>query len=531
MTKLQDKLAITQLLAGLIKHPERTSSRDYDLSTDDFVEKIHQIIFGAITNLYANEAKKITTLEIDAYLSNYTEQYRIFNDNEGLEYLEAIQELSEIDNFDMHYQRVKKFSFLRECKKIGIDISDIYNEKVVDLDEEEKRNQRFDKMTLMDMIKHVELKIINIKEQFLSHSLTNGGHISENVEEIIESKQHAPSFGAPQASLYLNAIFRGSRLRKFNLKHGNTGGGKSRFGMANMAVKTIPEIWDGKENKWVKTGADKRGLIISTELDEEEIKLPFIAYIANVDESLIHENKLTHEEKLRVQKAVTILEESNLWFEELSDFDIEDIETTIVKHINLHDVQFVEFDYIHTSLKLLSALSEKGARNLREDQILLIIAISLKDLCNKHDIHIESATQLNDNQNKDDNMDQSWIRGSKALADKVDGGYILLEIRPKDQKLIDAVYQSGKIINFGVVPNISLNVYKSRGGKWKRVRIFGHFNAGTLRFQDLFCLSYKGELLPEIPLKNISFNEPSEAEINELLYGDDEDELPEFTDE
>ncbi|WP_341323466.1 DnaB-like helicase C-terminal domain-containing protein [Solibacillus sp. FSL H8-0523] len=531
MTKLQDKLAITQVLAGLMKHPERTSSKAYDLSTDDFVEKMHQIIFGAITNLYTNEAKKITILEIDAYLQNYTEQYRIFNENDGIEYLEAIQEFSVIDNFDMHYQRVKKFTFLRECKKIGIDISDIYNEKLVDLAEEEERNKRFDKMTLTDMVKHVELKIILIKEQFLSSNTFSGGHISENVQEIIDAKEASPSFGAPQASLFLNTIFRGSRKRKFNLKHGNTGGGKSRFGMANMAAKTIPEIWDNKENKWIKTGANKHGLIISTELDEEEIKLPFVAYIANVDESLIHEKKLTHEEKVRVEKAVTILEKSSLWFEVLSDFDIEDIETTIIKHINLHDVEFIEFDYIHTSLKLLSALAQKGARNLREDQILLIIAISLKDLCNKYDIHIESATQLNDNQNKDDNMDQSWIRGSKALADKIDGGYILLEIRPKDQKLIDAVYKSGKMVKFAVEPNISLNVYKSRGGKWKRIRVFGHFNTGTLRFQDLFCINYNGELISEIELKTISFNEPSGTEISKLLYDNDEDELPEFAED
>lgn len=525
MTKLQDKKAITQLLAGLMKQPSYLDNKEYDLDLEDFVEKFHKIVFAAIKNLHINGAIKINPLEIDLYLSNYTDQYRVFNDNEGIEYLQKIEEMSEHENFEMHYQRIKKFSFLRECKKIGIDVSDLYDDKVVDLKEEKIRNDKFNQMSLTEMVKHIELKIIEIREQFISNSSLNGGHMSENTREIVDSKKGTPNFGAPQASLFLNAIFRGSRLKKLHLKHGNTGGGKSRFGMANMAVKTIPEIWDSKKKAWIKTGANGNGLFISTELDEEEIKMPFLAYIADVDESLIHEDKLSKEEEERINKAIEILEKSNLWFEELNDFDIDDIEASIVKNINKHDIQYVEFDYIHTSLKLLTALSEKGVKNLREDQVLLIIGITLKNMCNKYNIHVESATQLNDNQNKDDNMDQSWIRGSKALADKIDGGYIILEIREKDRKILDAIYASGSVNTFGIEPNVSLNVYKSRGNRWKRIRIFGYFDMGTLRFTDLFCLNYKNELVTEIQTKRLIMSNPTKHE-STIIQGE-YDELPE----
>ena len=543
MTKLQDKKAITQLFAGLMAQPELFDNKEYDLSLDDFVEKIHKIIFAAIKNLHLNDAVKISPIEIDSYLSNYTDQYRIFNDNDGIDYLQKLEELGEPENFNMHYQRIKKFSFLRECKKVGIDVSDLYDDKIVDLKEEQKRNDKFDSMTLSDMAKHIELKMIEIREQFVNNSSVNGGHISENVRDIVESKRGTPNYGAPMVSNFLNYILRGSRKKKLYLKHGNTGSGKSRLGMANIAVKTIPVIWDSKSNQWIKTGANGKGLIVSTELDEEESKLPFLCYIADVEEHKIHDNALTDEESKRLDVAANILEKSGLWFEELSDFDIDDIETLLVKYVNKHDIEYVEFDYVHMSLKILTSLSDKGVKNLREDQVLLLMGIALKNMCNKHDIHTESATQLNDNQNQNNNMDQSWIRGSKALADKIDAGYIILEIREKDQKIIDAIYASGVQIPFGVQPNISLNIYKNRGGRYKQIRIFGYFNKGTLRFQDLFCTNYQGELIADMQKKLIVMSDPNEGmtveqyisqfdeEEQESTINNEYDELPESFDE
>lgn len=500
--KLQDKRAILHLFAGLMSQPERISQKEFKLDSNDFPEPFHQIIFAAINNLHLLGAEKVTPVDIEGHLSEYSAEYAMFNSNNGLDYLFKLQEIGEPDNFLYYFNRVKKFSFLRECRKVGIDISDIYDSNVVDLTDEKQQNDRFNEMTLTQMVRHVELKMIEIKEQFVHEQAFNGSHMSDNVKEIMNSKKLSPSYGYPFASKYLNTIFRGSRKKKFILKHANTGTGKSRMGFANMAVKCIPVIWDIKLNHWVNTGANGSGLVISTELDEEEVKLPFLAYIACIDESKIHDNELTKEEEQRFDEAIKILEASNLRFEELQDFDIEDIETLIQKNINKYDVEWIEFDYIHTSLKLLTSLAEQGVKNLREDQVLLIMGITLKNMCNKYNIFIESSTQLNDNQNINDNMDQSWIRGSKALADKIDGGYIMLPMREKDMKVVEAVMSAHTQNTFGMTPNISLNVYKSRGTRFKLIRVWGFFDMGTLRFYDLFCTNYKGELV-DVPLKDI----------------------------
>ena len=53
-------------------------------------------------------------------------------------------------------------------------------------------------------------------------------------------------------------------------------------------------------------------------------------------------------------------------------------------------------DYIHTSLKILEEITRRsGGVKLREDNILFMLSIRLKDLCNQYGIFIMSATQLN----------------------------------------------------------------------------------------------------------------------------------------
>ncbi|MEX0598215.1 MAG: DnaB-like helicase N-terminal domain-containing protein, partial [Candidatus Paceibacterota bacterium] len=255
MSKLQDVKAILHVIAGLMDKPERLDQKDFPLEIEDFPESFHKIVFAAIKNLYDQKAETINYVEIDGYLSAYSAQYKTFEDNNGLDYLMKVTEIGESDNFEMHYNRLKKFSFLRECKKVGIDVTDIYDEKAVDMKDEKEQNDRFNKMTLHDMARHVELKIIEIKDNFLRDGNLNGGHMSENIREIMADKKVSPSYGMPMLSNYLNTIFRGSRKKKVILKHGNTGSGKSRMGMGNLAVKCIPEIWDSSVNDWVKTGA------------------------------------------------------------------------------------------------------------------------------------------------------------------------------------------------------------------------------------------------------------------------------------
>lgn len=526
---LQDVKAIFNALAGIMNNPLlMRDTHKCQLEEEDFPEKFHQILFGAIHNLYEDGVEKITPIEIDAYLSNYPNQYRIYNENKGLDVLYKLEEMGQPENFNYHHNRIKKYSLLRLCKKLGIGTEDIYDDTLLEPVEIEKMQKNFDETPIEEIVKIVERKIVDVKEKFMSESVAKSSHMADNIEEILAEKLKAPSYGANMASKYLNFILRGSRKRKIYLKSGDTGSGKSRHGLADLLTMCIPEIWDDERKEWIQTGATGAGLFITTELDEEEIKMPTLCYIACVDEDKINNANLTKEEVARLNKAIKILEKTNIQFEELRDFDIQDIMNTIEKNVVKYGTEYVQYDYIHQSLKMLTSLSKAGVKGLREDQIILLMGIMLKDLCNEYDIWIGTATQLNKNYKEEGMLDESSIRGGRALADKMDAGMIMLPVdSKKDKAMVDAIFAAGY---FGERPTHSINVYKNRGNRWKMIRVWVKIDLGTLRTKDLFCTDYDGNLIDNIQQLVIEHvtEDVKEESINNSV--ETEDILPESFD-
>lgn len=520
LDKLQDKRAYIHLFSGLLVDPTKLSQgKEYPLSEDDFVERFHKIIFSAIHNLYHEGVEKITPMEIDGYLSNYKALHSIFESNEGLDYLLKLEELGEPDNFEYHYTRIKKFTLLRRYYQAGIDISDLYSiDPLLDTEEEILNNKRFNEMTIEQMIKFVESKVIVIKDEFIFDNEGYEGHVSENLEAIIDSKMQTPSYGASFSSGFYNTATRGARKRKFYCVSGNSGSGKTRKGIADTLGFCTPYIYDIDKKKWVKTGANGRAVFITTELEEEEVKIPCLCYIAGVEEDKIYDNTLFEEEKERLRIATKILEKTPFWIVELFDFDVNDIEHVIQKYINKYGVEYVFFDYIHSTLKMFDSMAKRGAKNLQEHQLLRIMTIHLKNMCNKYNIWIGTATQLNESWKTEGNLDQSALEGSKSIVNKLDLGAIQLPLTLKDEQLYEEIKAEANF-NFGEMPTHTINIYKNRGNRWKNIRIWIHFNLGTLRTKDLFVTDYKGRVVKMHPkkVKYILANLDVELDDNDLL--------------
>lgn len=330
------------VFAGLIAEPELMSmSKQYNLKVDDFPEKFHKLIFGSIFNLYQQGISEISPQVLDGYLSAFALQYRIYEDNQGLDYLFKVEELGMPSNFDYYYNRIKKYSFLRTCISQGINVSDIFDTTMVDIKDSEKQQEAFDEMSLEDMVKRIENRVMDIKGEFLFDSEKRGSQMAEGLRETIADKKLKPTYGNQLASSYYTAVTRGALPRKLMLISGNSGSGKSRFALANLLTICVPEIYDKEKNKWVKTGATGRGTFISTELEDMEIKIPSLCFIADIDEDKIHRAALSDEEQIRLDRAIEILEETPIWFEELHDFDLEDIEHVIEKNIRKNGVTHI----------------------------------------------------------------------------------------------------------------------------------------------------------------------------------------------
>lgn len=150
-------------------------------------------------------------------------------------------------------------------------------------------------------------------------------------------------------------------------------------------------------------------------------------------------------------------------------------------------------DYIHTSLKILEEITRRsGGIKLREDNILFMLSTRLKDICNKYGIFILSATQLNGDYQQAETPDQNLLRGAKSIADKIDTGMILLNVRDEDLSKLESVLGSSTFEK----PNIKLSVYKNRRGRYKGIYLWCKANLGCCRIEPMFCTTYNYELIP-----------------------------------
>jgi replicative DNA helicase len=170
----------------------------------------------------------------------------------------------------------------------------------------------------------------------------------------------------------------------------------TRAMIADACNFACSELYDYKEHKWIENGSKEPTLYITTEQEINEIQTMMIAFISDVDEEHILTGEYYEGEWERVVKASNILQKSPIYIQELHDFSLQDIENTLKRGIHEHGVRYLCLDYLHTSMKILSEISSKSkVSGLREDNILFLISVRLKDLANDYGVFILSSTQLN----------------------------------------------------------------------------------------------------------------------------------------
>ena len=225
-----------------------------------------------------------------------------------------------------------------------------------------------------------------------------------------------------------------------------------------------------------------------------------LAFLSNVDEDHILNGHYDGDEEDRVREAANILKNSPLYIEELPDFSLKDVEDRIKKNLRDHEVKYVFHDYIHTSLKILEEITRRsGGIKLREDNILFMLSNKLKDICNTYGVFIMSATQLNGDYQDAKTPDQNLLRGAKAIADKIDYGSILLNVKEEDLEALETILSS----NLFDKPTIKMSVYKNRRGRYKGVILWCKADLGTCRIQPMFCTTYGYEIIQMNDIKII----------------------------
>ena len=402
------------------------------------------------------------------------------------------------NSFEYYYQRIKKLSALRTLKKDGFDISKIYDEKETDVAKEKRQLEKLDKMTIAELFDNFTKKINDIQFDYICKDDSEEGLIADGAKELFEKLQETPEIGIPLQGEIYNTLVRGARLRKYYLISGASGTGKTRQMVGHACTIAFPEKYSIEKQTWVTTGKGEKILFFATEMEEEEIQTMVMAHISGINEDKILNNYYEGpQEKQRVLDAIKIMNhyKDNFIFVRVGDPNIGQIKTLVRKNVLKFDIKYVFYDYIFSSPGLLGEYKDL---NLREDVILMMASIALKDLANELDIFVMSGTQLNEKWKDYKGIrDYNLIRGSKAIADKIDVGGISLPLTEEEHQMIDPIAR-GKGLE---LPTQVQDMYKIRRGKYNRVRIWSKVDLGTCRTKDLFLTDTAGNLI------NLTLNE------------------------
>lgn len=488
-----NKMAIMQVLAGLIKNPLLFVDNDYKFDIEDFPERFHKIVFQAIEYLALNGMKKIGYMDIDQFLQQYDVQYKVFCQNDGVKYIQDILEISDDAKFQYYYESLKKYSLLNRLNAMGIDTKDVYDPDILDPKKKAESQAKFDAMTVNQILLIEETKILQTKEIYGSSSDIVASNAGDDAHELKERYKKTPEMGAPMVSAKLTYLYRGQRKGCLFLESAPQGTGKSRRAASEACHLAVPEYYDLEEKKWKSTGLHEKVLLISTELEHDECETMFWAYIAGVSEAHILDGAYAPGEEARVDRAIELLQKSSLYFVSVTNFDTEDITDIIKKYKQLYDVEYVYFDYLSETLKLLSEGTRKTkVAGLRTDQILLQMSTALKDTAKQYGIFIWTASQLSGNYKDAKEVDSSFLRSAKSLSDKVDVGSIMLPVREMDKPVIESYCNKG----FEVAPNFVISIYKVRRGSYQNIKVYVNFDRSTCRMTDCFVTDANGLLLP-----------------------------------
>lgn len=544
LTNLDPVRSVFTVLGIICNCPKILRNPDMPLSESDFYKPFHKNIFAAINNIAFTDVtvEKISAIDIDNYLAQYPQNYKIYEQHKGFEYISSAIKNVNMKTYKSNYDRVKKFSMLRDYVEGGIDVKDLYNYDLTDLKQQEEQMKNLDKMNIDQITDYFNTKMLNLRNKWSIGDKRKSFMAGDGLRDLLQKLKTEPEMGYPFANGFYNSIFRGMRPKKFMLRSAGTGVGKTRFSLADMCNVSTDEIWDNNQKKFIKNGPAFPSLFISSELEQEELQTGMLAHVTGVDEDIIKDGNYGQKIAERLEYGIKILERAPIYAEYVDDFSINDIESIIVEHILEHNVSYIAFDYIQLVPKLARTMQEAFAGSLREDQVLVQLSAALKLIANKYDVYMVSATQINRNAKEHENRDTMSLRGGSATADKVDHGVMMFRVTAKDLENLKHIIEKG----YDLKPNFCHYVYKNRGGRWSSVIIWTQYNGGTITEKELFVtdndfnkldiknlhVEITGELqLPEITVEqgNKFIDEHMDKDESEFVpLEEDKESIPEF---
>ena len=494
-----------------MKKPQLLSQIDkYSFDLTNFPTRFERSIFMAINGLYRNGATKIQPIDIENFIEPDQVSAKAFKDKNGIEYLQDIIELSEVDNFDFYYNRFKMFNLLKDLKKQGFDTDEFYCEDLTNPKCEEI-NEQFNSLTPKKITDAVRKKLLGVESQYETTDEIEIESAAEGMEELVDELGAAYEIGMPVQGAIYNQVIDGAKKGTLTIRSAASGVGKTSNAVADACYLAYPFRYNSTTCEWEQKGNSEKVLFIVTEQRFKEVRLMILAYLTDISRSRFKYADFSDRERGVITQAIHLMEKyvNNLILVKMPNPTIETVKTIVRENCIMYDIGYVFYDYIFIGPSLLNEF--KGFA-LRNDEVLLMFATALKDLAVELDVAMFTSTQLN--AKGDDNRDirnEGSLAGGRSTINKADNGAIMARPTKEELELLEPLYENHPENR----PNLVTDIFKVRSGEWTQVRIWSDMNLGTLRKRDLFITDSRIE-----PLEN--FNTRDDYEIKSWDESEDE---------
>ena len=488
---MTDKSCVQQILGSLMKHPQYLSEIDkYNLTCGDFSTKFEKYIFAAIDSLYKNGVQKITPFDIENYFEANASAKKTFEHNNGLEYLQDIEEFSNIENFGYYYTKLKKLNLLKDLKKQGFPTGEFYEEDLTSPRAMEI-NQNFEELTIQDIVVGIKKKLLVLESDYAATEEVQEWGIADDIDDLVESFGKDGSVGLPIQGKILSKIIDGAQKGALTIRSAQSGLGKTRNAVADACLLAFPMRYNSERCEWEQVGNNQKVLFIITEQTDKQIKKMILAYLTDINESKFKYGRFTEEEKRIIAQAKQVMREysNNFILVRIPNPTIELVKTKVREKVLLHDIGYVFYDYIFIGPALLNEFRGFGVRN---DEVLLMMATALKDLAIELDVAMFTSTQVNANADNNTNIrNESSLAGGRSTINKADNGMIMARPTKEELEVLEPITS-----RFGR-PNLVTDIFKVRSGEWTQVRIWSILDLGRMRREDLFLTDSRLEVITD----------------------------------
>lgn len=227
-SKYVDNAAIIQVIGSVFNNMEILEDERYCIIEDDFVEQFHKIVFGAIFKIHELGAATLDVHTVSEFLKSRPKSDAIYKANNGEEWLLKAADMASLENFDYHYDKMKKFSLLRAFDNCGVNVRSIFDpDNILDLKLRQEQQEWLDNTPIEDIANIFVRMVDDITTKYVDNAFSEARQAGTGIFELIESFKETPEVGLPLYGDMVNTITRGARLKKFYLRSAPTGTGKA----------------------------------------------------------------------------------------------------------------------------------------------------------------------------------------------------------------------------------------------------------------------------------------------------------------